>query len=198
MMDLSPEMLQSPQVSGPGPIVSLDLPAGAVSSRVVREAVAVRLFIQNRFGPLREGDRTPSAGYCFDAAHLLAVALNGLNEGRWVDVEGIWFDDEGLARASEGVSPSDLDEIGQMHGFAVSEDGLVADVTADQFGLSPVVFSDNSGSHWLSRYTSEMYGGIERGKAWVVEWVTEAPAWREHAAELLAREQDTAPEPGFR
>jgi hypothetical protein len=167
----------------------LNIQTGSVSDRVIQETVAVRLFLDEKLGSIKEGCRSASAGHCFDAAHLLAAALNDIDEGSWFDVEGIWFDEEGLAKLQEGVRSSDLDDIGHMHGFVVSGAGIVADVTADQFGLSCVVLTDNGEHHWYARYANEMYDGVEQGKAWIKEWRCHAQTWRDRAIELLAREQ---------
>jgi hypothetical protein len=88
--------------------------------------------------------------------------LNRLGRGQWQDWEGIWFSDEAVDWVREhGISPSQLDEIGQMHGFVMSEDGkIVVDVAAGQFGLPSVVVTGDSVGRWYPRYGNALYGGL--------------------------------------
>jgi len=151
-----------------------------VDPDILAELVALRLFMETKFGPERPGDATPSAGFCFDAAGLVAKALTALGKGEWADWEGWYWSDEAIRVAKTMVSarPSDIDDIAQSHGFAVSPCGtIVADITADQFGLAHVVVTDDPGQRWQLRYPNEMYSDQRKAAALLSEWRAQRDVW---------------------
>jgi hypothetical protein len=151
-----------------------------VDPDVLTELVALRLFMETKFGPVRPGDTTASAGFCFDAAGLMGKALTDLGKGEWAAWEGWYWSDEAIRIAKEMVSarPSDIDDIAQSHGFAVSPCGtIVADITADQFGLAHVVVTDDPMQRWQLRYPNEMYSDPRKAAALASEWRAQRDAW---------------------
>jgi len=167
-----------------------------VDPDILAELVALRLFMEPKFGPARPEDTTPSAGFCFDAAGLVAKALTDLGKGEWSDWEGWYWSDESIRVAKTMVSarPSDIDDIAQSHGFALSPCGtIVADITADQFGLAPIVVTDDPGQRWQCRYPNEMYSDQRKAAALFSEWQAERPAWLERAGSVLGSAVSPSP-----
>lgn len=148
---------------------------------VTKLATEVREFMEPRFGVLEEGSTTlsPSEGYCFKAAAVLACALNDhFGEGQWMAGEGVFASDAVLLRLKQGELPSwsDIEDAGCCHGWVVSADGeILVDITADQFGLAPVVVLEahtEEGKPWLPRYFPDLYpsDGTEKLiRAWYTE-----------------------------
>jgi hypothetical protein len=149
---------------------------------VLIETVALRLFLADRrFSDLRSPREIAfgaplSRGNCIAASYLLECALNS------VDPEGDW-----LAVAGRCMSG--------WHAFVMDRRGgsipLIADVTADQFGLAPVIlkalvqaeeFEVRCSLSDSYRYTS---GDLAEYRRWRVGWMREAKMRRQQARAIV-------------
>jgi hypothetical protein len=99
----------------------------------------------------------PSEGMCRFAAQLLARRLTQAQIGDWIVTGGAPQSDYGLEafrhlKAGDG-GIQDSTDAWQGHYWALRPaDGLIADVTADQFGHDPVVVTDTSDSRYRPNY----------------------------------------------
>jgi len=165
------------------PTVYLEGAGRDIDPAILMEIVALRLFVQDRFGDVEDGNLTASAGHCFDVAHVVAAALTDRGQGEWTAWEGLYWTDEALVTASEmakarPLAPSDVDLIAQFHGFVLSPDGnFLVDLTADQFGHPEIVVTDNPERRWILRYPNEMYYDPTKGDSWLSDWRSERNEW---------------------
>jgi len=173
------------------PSIHLEGAGRDIDSDVLNEIVALRLFVQERFGDVEDGNLTASAGHCFDVAHVVAAALTDRGHGEWAAWEGLYWTDEALVTASgmaktRPLAPSDVDLIAQFHGFVLSPDGnFLVDLTADQFGLPGIVVTDNPERRWTFRYPNEVYYEPSKGDAWLADWRSEREEWVARAREAM-------------
>lgn len=153
-------------------------------ARILGIAHKVREFLsQNVFA--REGCSVRSEGHCFVAAHVLAHALNDeFRTTLWVAVEGVYSEQkvrEDVLLGRLGTW-SEIEDAGQMHGWAVrtGPQSLVADVTADQFGLNEVLVMDSAQAQskgWFVRYQPDRSppDGLDQHTAGWANWLAEQP-----------------------
>lgn len=147
-------------------------------TEVTAMAAEVRIFLEPKFTvrPGNERALSNSAGHCFCASQVLAYALNErFGDGQWLAGEGVFASPEVLSRIEQGElrTWSDIEDAGQFHGWVLSADGrFLVDITADQFGLAPVIAQPAKGESsraWLPRYFPDRTPE-DIALTWIQEW----------------------------